>query len=130
MKSHRSFVKVRYGETDQMGVVHHGNYPQYLELARIEWLNSLGISYKKMEEGGVLLPVYNLNISYKKSAQFDDQLVIVTTLRNIPTVRIIFDYSIYNQNKELLTEASTELIFVNKKTSRPMRCPRYILDML
>lgn len=130
MKSHRSFVKVRYGETDQMGVVHHGNYPKYLELARIEWLNSLGISYKKMEEGGVLLPVYNLNISYKKSAQFDDQLVIVTTLRNIPTVRIIFDYSIYNQNKELLTEASTELIFVNKKTSRPMRCPRYILDML
>lgn len=130
MKSHTSFVKVRYGETDQMGVVYHGNYPQYLELARIEWLNSLGISYKSMEEEGVILPVYNLNITYKKSAQFDDLLSVVTTLRNIPTVRIIFDYKIYNQMEELITEASSELIFVNTKTKRPMRCPKYILNKL
>lgn len=130
MKSHTSFVKVRYGETDKMGVVYHGNYPQYLEIARIEWLESLGISYKMMEEQGVMLPVYNLNIRYKKSAQFDDVLTIVTTLRNIPTVRIVFDYKIYNQHQELITEASSELIFVNTKSNRPTRCPEYVLHKL
>lgn len=130
MKTSNSFVKVRYAETDQMAVVYHGNYAQYLELARIEWLDTLGISYKKMEEEGVMLPVYNLNITYKKSAVFDDEIRIETTLRKIPSARIIFDYKIYNSNEDLLTIASTELVFINVKTNRPMRCPSYILDKL
>lgn len=113
-----------------MKVVYHGNYAQYLELGRIEWLSSLGISYKKMEEQGVMLPVYNLNIIFKKSAVFDDQIRIETTLRKIPTARIIFDYKIFNDQEELLTIASTELVFINMKTNRPMRCPSYILDKL
>lgn len=130
MKNHITFVKVRYAETDQMGYVHHGNYAEYLEIARLEWLDALGISYKWMEENGVMLPVYNLNTTFKKSAIFDDQLKIETTVRNIPTVRIIFDYKIYNQREELLTVASTELIFINTETGRPMRCPDYILEKL
>ncbi|MFC4632461.1 acyl-CoA thioesterase [Dokdonia ponticola] len=130
MKTHNSFIKVRYAETDQMGVVHHGNYPQYLEIARLEWLNDLGISYKSMEESGVFLPVYSLSITYKKSAQFDDLLKVTVSLRSLPTVRIIFDYKIYNQQNELLTTASTELIFMDAKKNRPMRCPAYILDKL
>ncbi|WP_299216423.1 thioesterase family protein [uncultured Dokdonia sp.] len=130
MKTHNSFIKVRYAETDQMGIVHHGNYPQYLEIARLEWLDGLGISYKSMEENGVFLPVYSLNIIYKKSAQFDDLLTVAVTLRNLPTVRIIFDYKIYNQHDELLTTASTELIFMDAKKNRPIRCPAYILDKL
>lgn len=129
-KNHITFVKVRYAETDQMGFVYHGNYAQYLEIARLEWLTALGISYKWMEGNGVMLPVYNLNTTFKKAATFDDQLKIVTTLANIPTVRIVFDYKIYNQDQELLTEASTELIFMNTKTGRPMRCPDYILEKL
>ncbi|AEE20969.1 acyl-CoA thioesterase [Dokdonia sp. 4H-3-7-5] len=130
MKNHITFVKVRYSETDQMGFVHHSNYAQYLEIARLEWLEQLGISYKWMEENGVMLPVYNLNTTFKKSALFDDCLKIETSLRNIPTVRIMFDYKVYNQNEELLTVASTELIFMNTKTGRPMRCPKYILEKL
>lgn len=130
MKSHSTFVKVRYAETDQMGVVYHGNYAQYLELGRIDWLNQLGISYKWMEDNGVMLPVYNLSISFKKSATFDDQLRIVTELRQTPSVRIIFDYKIYNQIDDLLTVASTELIFINKDSNRPMKCPSYILEKL
>lgn len=130
MKTHSTFVKVRYAETDQMGVVYHGNYAQYLELGRIDWLNQLGISYKWMEDNGVILPVYNLSINYKKSATFDDQLRIVTELRQTPSVRIIFDYKIYNQNDDLLTVASTELIFINKDSNRPMKCPSYILEKL
>ncbi|WP_396596357.1 acyl-CoA thioesterase [Dokdonia sp. R86516] len=130
MKNHNTFVKVRYSETDQMGFVHHSNYAQYLEIARLEWLEQLGISYKWMEENGVMLPVYNLNTTFKKSALFDDRLKIETSLRNIPTVRIMFDYKVYNQKEELLTVASTELIFINTKTGRPMRCPKYILEKL
>ena len=130
MKNHNTFVKVRYSETDQMGFVHHSNYAQYLEIARLEWLEQLGISYKWMEENGVMLPVYNLNTTFKKSALFDDRLKIETSLRNIPTVRIMFDYKVYNQKEELLTVASTELIFMNTKTGRPMRCPKYILEKL
>ncbi len=130
MRNHTSFIKVRYAETDQMGVVHHGNYPQYLEIARLEWLNTLGISYKWMEENGVMLPVYSLNILYKKSAIFDDELIVEIILVKTPTVRILFEYKIYNNKKELLTEASTELIFINKETMKPMRCPEYILEKL
>jgi acyl-CoA thioester hydrolase len=130
VKNHITFVKVRYSETDQMGFVHHSNYAQYLEIARLEWLEQLGISYKWMEENGVMLPVYNLNTTFKKSALFDDRLKIETSLRNIPTVRIMFDYKVYNQKEELLTVASTELIFMNTKTGRPMRCPKYILEKL
>ena len=130
MKNYTTFVKVRYAETDQMGFVYHGNYAQYLEIARIEWLQDLGISYKSMEENGVMLPVHQLEITYKKSARFDDLLRVETSLRNIPTVRIVFDYKIYNQKKELLTIASTELIFVNIQTGRPIKCPDYVLEKL
>ena len=130
MKIHSSQVKVRYAETDQMGVVYHGNYAQYLEIARIDWLQSLGVSYRTMEEEGVMLPVYELSLKYRKSAKFDDVLRIETELKSLPGVRIEFDYRIYNQEGELLTEAYTSLVFMDVKNSRPIKCPQYILDKL
>ena len=130
MKTRTSYVKVRYAETDQMGVVYHGNYPQYLEIARIEWLEALGISYKTMEEEGVMLPVYELRLRFKKSARFDDVLRIETSLSKIPGVRIQFQYKIFNHEEELLTEAETTLIFMDIKKNKPIKCPQYILDKL
>ena len=130
LNNHTTFLKVRYSETDQMGFVHHSNYARYLEVARLEWLDGLGISYKWMEQNGVMLPVYNLQTTFKKSALFEDTLKIITSLRATPAVRITFDYEVFNQDDELLTIASTELIFINTKTGRPMRCPQYILDKL
>ena len=123
-------IRIRYGETDQMGVVYHGNYPQYLEMGRIEWLRSLGVSYKKMEEEGIMLPVLSLNLNFKKSARYDDVIKVKTQLKKIPTVRIEFDYEISNQLGEILTTANTVLVFVNMKTNKPMRCPKYLLDKL
>ena len=64
--------RVRYSETDQMGVVYHGNYAQYLEMGRVEWLRSLGYSYKSMEENGIMFPVFSLSLNFKKSATYDD----------------------------------------------------------
>ena len=130
MNSHVTNVKVRYAETDQMGVVHHGNYAQYFEIARLEWLSSLGISYKTMEETGVMLPVYELNTQFLKPAVFEDELEIEVKLKELPSVKITFEYLIYNQNKELLTKAFTTLVFMDAKTKRPIRCPKYILDKL
>ncbi len=130
MKSHYSFVKVRYAETDQMGVVHHGNYAQYLEIARIEWLEELGISYKSLEEEGVMLPVFELNVKYHKPVTFDEKLKIETRLRELPNVKIIFDYSIYNEKGEKVTSAITVLVFMDAKTRKPIRCPGNILEKL
>lgn len=130
LKTNKIDIRVRYGETDQMGVVHHSNYIKYMELARIEWLRQLGASYKNMEQQGVILPVVSLNVNYKKSAFFDDVLTIKTELSKMPTVRIEFDYEIYNQNNELLATANTVLAFVNMETKKPIRCPDYILKKL
>ena len=122
--------RVRYGETDQMGVVYHGNYPQYLEMGRVEWLRTLGISYKEMEENGIILPVISLRLNYKKSAIYDDLLTVRTILRKRPQVRIEFDYEIYNEKKELLVEANTVLAFMDSTNNKPIRCPEYILERL
>jgi len=130
MKSHETFVKVRYAETDQMGVVHHANYAVYLELARIDWLGAIGISYKNMEDNGIMLPVYDMRFSFLKPAYFDDTLCVKTELRKLPGASIIFDYKITNQHGVLLTKAETTLVFVDMKTNRPTRCPKYILDEL
>ena len=122
--------RVRYGETDQMGIVYHGKYADYLEIGRTEWLRSLGVTYKNMEDEGIILPVIHLQIDYKKYAKYDDVLTIETRLHQKPLVKIAFDYKIYNESRELLAEAHTVLAFMNKKTMRPMKCPKYILEKL
>jgi acyl-CoA thioester hydrolase len=113
-----------------MGVVYHGNYPQFLEMGRVEWLRSFGISYKSMEENGIILPVISLTINFIKPAVYDDLLTVVTRLKKTPAVRIEFDYEIYNENDELLAEANTVLAFVNRSTKKPIRCPDYLLSKL
>ncbi|NAY90691.1 YbgC/FadM family acyl-CoA thioesterase [Muricauda sp. JGD-17] len=122
--------RVRYGETDQMGVVYHGNYAQYLEMGRVEWLRALGVTYRSMEENGIMLPVISLQIDYKKSAKYDDLITVETTLAKLPMVKIEFDYKIFNASQELLASANTVLAFVDMKTNRPIKCPNYILDKL
>lgn len=130
MKSSEIKIRIRYGETDQMGVVYHGNYAQFLEMGRIEWLRELGISYRKMEEDGIMLPVISLNINYKKSARYDDVVNVKTQLKKIPTVKIEFDYEITNEKGEILTLANTVLAFIDMKTNKPVRAPKFILDRL
>ena len=130
MKYHETKIRVRYGETDQMGIVYHGNYAQYLEIGRIEWLRSLGISYKKMEEQGVMLPVISLSLNYKKSARYDDVICVKTRLSKMPTATIEFDFEIINEDAQIITFAKVVLAFINMKTNRPTRCPKYILDKL
>ncbi|RNC89827.1 MAG: acyl-CoA thioesterase [Allomuricauda sp.] len=122
--------RIRYAETDQMGVVYHGNYAKYLEIGRVEWLRALGITYRSMEEGGIMLPVIFLQINYKKSAKYDDLITVETVLKKTPSVKIEFDYKIYNESRELLADANTVLAFMDMSTGKPIKCPDYILEKL
>ncbi|MBU2526208.1 MAG: acyl-CoA thioesterase [Bacteroidetes bacterium] len=123
-------LRVRYGETDQMGYAYYGNYPQYLEVARVEWLRALGFSYKKMEEEGVMLPVISLQINYLNPITYDEEITVKISLKKFPGVRIAFDYEIYNEKNKLCTTAFTELVFVNMKTGKPVVAPSYLLDRI
>jgi len=130
MISDKIQFRVRYSETDQMSYAYHGNYAAYFEMGRTEWLRKLGVSYRSMEENGIMLPVINLNTNYLKPAKYDDILTLKTTLAKKPTARIEFEFEIHNQNNELLTTASATLVFVNMKTSRPTRIPKDLLNKI
>lgn len=130
MNYNETQIRVRYGETDQMGVVYHGNYANYCEVGRLDWLSALGISYKQMELDGVMLPVVSLWVKYKKPARYDDIIIIKTYLEKLPTASIDFNYEIMNQQKELLAVANTKLAFMSMSTNKPIRCPQFILDKL
>lgn len=123
-------LRIRYGETDQMGIVYHGNYAQYFEIGRTEWLRNLGITYKQMEKEGVKLPVISLVVNFKKSACYDDVIKVKTTLKKKPTASIEFDYEIVNEKGDILTTGNTVLAFIDINKNRPTRCPQYILDKL
>ena len=128
--SHEISLRTRYSETDQMGIVYHANYLQYLEMGRVEWLRSLGVSYKDLEDQGWLLPVIRAELDFKKPATYDEWLTIKTSLVKPPQVRISFQYEIRNEAKELLIQAKTILAFMEKNSFSPVRCPDFILDRL
>ena len=116
-------ILVRYGETDQMGIVHHSNYLRYFEVARLEWLSFLGVSYNAMEQEGVIMPVIEVNLSYKTPALFEDKLIVEVRLDEAPKVKIKFSYSIRNQKDQIVCLGETTLAFLNSKTRKPVRCP-------
>ena len=130
MKKFSTNIRVRYGETDQMGVVYHGNYASYFEIARTEWLRNLGVTYKELENKGIMLPVISLFFNFIKSAKYDDVLTINVILKKKPLVKIEFDYEIYNQKKEKISTGNSVLAFMDMKTNKPLRCPNYILEKL
>lgn len=127
---HEIELRVRYAETDQMGIVYYGNYAQYFEVGRVEWLRNFGISYKSMEDEGLMLPVVSLDVKFKKPAHYDDLLKVRTQLVKLPSASIEFDYEITNQSGEILTAGNTVLVFMDVNKNRPTRCPNYLLDKL
>jgi acyl-CoA thioester hydrolase len=123
-------IRVRYAETDQMGYCYYGNYASYFEVARVEALRQRGISYKELEQNGILLPVKKLEITYHQPAKYDDLLEIRTQIVQLEGVRIAFTYKTYNEAGVLLNEAYTLLVFVSAETQKPMAIPTTILEQL
>lgn len=117
-------IRVRYAETDQMGYVYYGNYAQYYEVGRVEAMRALGLSYKKLEESGVMLPVLSYNTKYIKPAVYDDLLTIKTSIMELPAVRINFEYECYNEAGTLLNTGATTLVFISKANNKPCLAPK------
>lgn len=128
---HRHQLRSRYGETDQMGYVYYGNYPEYFEVGRAELCRAAGLPYGDLETlHRVMMPVVEMHIRYRKPARYDNLLTIHTWLDAPPEARIRFHHTIHNEQEELIVSGFVELAFVRMDTLRPTRCPQVLLDAL
>ncbi len=130
MISSETKIRVRYAETDKMSYVYHGNYIQYYEVGRVEFMRSLGSSYAEMEEKGVMMPILDVKIKYIKPAFYDNELIIKTFIKELPTAKITFYYEILNPMGEIINTGETTLAFVDINSQRPCRCPNWFYDAL
>ncbi|GGH31627.1 acyl-CoA thioesterase [Sphingobacterium alkalisoli] len=123
-------LRVRYAETDQMGYVYYGNYAAYYEVARTEMLRNTGISYKELEEMGVMLPVIELHSKFIRAATYDDLITIKTTILEKPAIRIKFEYEIFDETAKLLNTGMTQLVFVDMQKNKPCRAPQIFQEKM
>ncbi|MBD1379347.1 acyl-CoA thioesterase [Metabacillus arenae] len=118
-------LEVRYAETDQMGVVYHANYLIWMEVGRTKLIKDLGFSYAGMEKDGVISPVVDINISYKKPLKYGDTVVIHTWVESYNGVRVNYGYEMYNPKGELAIEAQSSHVCVKKESFRPIQMRKY-----
>ncbi len=122
--------RIRYAETDKMGFVYYGNYAEFFEVGRVELFRNIGISYKKLEDNGLLMPVLDLHVFYHKSIGYDEEISLETTLEKIEGLKVFFTYKIYNAEKKLCTTASTTLLFIDKNSHRPIPIPDVVIEKI
>jgi acyl-CoA thioester hydrolase len=130
MFTHEFQLRVRYGDTDQMGYVYYGNYPYYYEQARAEAIRSLGFSYKQLEDAGTMMPITRMNIKYIAPALYDELLTIKTSIPEMPHRLISFRYEVFNEAGKLINEGENQLIFVDKITRKVKSAPVQLCDAL
>ncbi|RZL65405.1 MAG: acyl-CoA thioesterase [Pedobacter sp.] len=130
MYSYSTKIRVRYGETDQMGYMYYGNYAQYYEVGRVEMLRSLGMSYSSMEADGIMMPVLELKCKYIKPAFYDQEITVRTIIKTLPGIRIFFEYELYNEKEELINLGETTLVFVDMKKNKPTNPPANFMEKL
>jgi acyl-CoA thioester hydrolase len=130
MFTHESKMRVRYGETDQMGYMYYGNYAEWYEVARVEMLRSLGMTYRSVEESGVMMPVLELKCKYIRPALYDEEITIKVTVSEMPATRIRFVYELVNESGTLINIGETTLVFVNIKSKRPCLPPEDFLNRM
>ena len=121
-------IRVRYFDTDQMGIVYYGNYARFYEIGRVETMRHLGLNYKDLEERGISMPVYDLNSRFIRAAKYDDLLTIRVTIPQLPKTRFMFSYEIFNQDGQLLNTGQTTLVFVRTDTGRPCTAPNDLVE--
>ena len=123
MYEYETKIRVRYAETDQMGYVYYGNYAAYYEVGRVEALRNLGMTYKELEAQGILMPVVENRSKFLHPARYDELLTVKVTIKEKPSIRIIFHYDIYNETGTLIHTGETKLVFIDKKKGEPIRFP-------
>jgi acyl-CoA thioester hydrolase len=130
MLSHQVFYRVCYADTDQMGYVYYGNYARFYEIARVETLRSIGVSYKVLEDAGIGLPVYENYSKYHAPALYDDLLRVKCTLVKMPSARIEFEYLIFNESDQLLHEGKTTLVFMCLSSKKVVKVPEWLISAI
>lgn len=131
MYAHDTQLRVRYGETDQMGYLYYGNYAQYYEVGRVETIRSLGLSYKELEEvHGIWLPVVNMDMRFVRPAFYDDLLTVHTEIRELPDEYITFHTEIFNERRKLLNAGRVKLCFFDAATKKVVSAPELLLSQL
>lgn len=131
MYAHEVQIRVRYGETDQMGYLYYGNYAQYYEVGRVETIRSLGLSYKEMEEKhGIWLPVMSLETRFVRPAYYDELLTVRSELRELPNQYITFHVEIRNEQRKLVNAGRVRLCFFDAQTKKVVHAPDFLLDKL
>ncbi|MEO8860979.1 MAG: thioesterase family protein [Ginsengibacter sp.] len=129
MFTHKTNIRVHYALTDQMGVVYHGHYAQFYEIGRTESLRSLGITYKSIEELGVIMPVVEIHTKFYRPAKYDDLITVTTTVKEMPAHhKIIFSGEIHNEQNELLNMSTVTLYFMDAKTMKRCDMPEAIKE--
>ena len=129
MFQHRSNIRVRYADTDQMRVVHHSKYFEYFEIGRSDLIRDLGMSYAELEDKGIFLPVIEAQAQYRKPAFYDEMITVETTIRDLPVVTLKIHYRVLRAD-EVLAEGVTVHGFVNAATGKPTRAPKEFLSLL
>ena len=131
MYTHETQIRVRYGETDQMGYLYYGNYAQYYEVGRVETIRSLGLTYKELEEvHGIWLPVVSLEMRFVRPAYYDDLLTVRTEIRELPDEYITFHVEIFNEKKKLVNAGRVRLCFFEAKTKKVVPAPEFLMEKL
>lgn len=130
MNTHYIQIRVRYQETDRMGIVYHANYLSYFELGRVEWLRNKGLDYARLEDSGVLLPVVNVSVSYKAPARYDQLLSVETELVKIGGASLVFQNKIYDENNRLLVEGAITLVATDSSSFKPIKIPSSLLSLI
>lgn len=130
MYIHTIQTRVRYADTDKMGYLYHGHLPAYYEIGRTEAIRNLGVSYKELEDSGIMMPVIDLQVKYIKPVYYDTLLTIKTIVSDLPIVRMKFRYEAYNEENTLVNIGETTLIFFDKVKQKPCRTPEILLSKL
>lgn len=124
-------IRTCYADVDQMGYVYYGNYPKFYEIARTETIRSLGMSYKEIEDRGVMMPVIEIGIKYKRAAHYDELLSVHTFVKEMPQgVKMTFFHEVYNEKGELLNEGFVTLAFMRSSDHHPCRVPGFLKELL
>ena len=130
MYTSETLLRIRYAETDPMGYAYYGYYAMYYEVARVESLRQLGMTYKELEALGTMMPVLENHSKYYSPALYDDEIKVVTFIRNKPSVRIKFEYDIYNGEGKLIHQGETLLAFVHRINGKPCHPPEVFMKLL
>ena len=123
-------LRVRYSEVDPSGFVYNGHYAAFYEVARTASIRSMGMSYKEIEERGIVMPLIYQNMRFYSPAFYDDLLTIKVKITEMPTARITFQYEIYNEAGKKLNTGENALAFIDKTTQRPLRAPDWFIEVL